>query len=333
MAFQSSLRGVALVVIPIVAFVIYMCVGKYPLNPLQALTLLVNHREGLEHSVEYTVFFNVRLPRAIMAILFGAVMGVSGATLQTLFRNPLVSPYTLGISSGAAFGAALSLALGLYGLSVEASALVFSIFALLLVLGISRVRGGFSPISIVLAGIIVSALFQGALMLIQIAVDPMRLAGIVGWIAGRLYEASWNHVFMSTPLALAGLLGLIMLRWRIFVLSLGDEEAKALGVSVIKERLIIILLSCLAVSAVVAVVGIIGWICLIAPHIARLIGGPNPRGLLLMSASVGASFLLLADALARTIWIYEVPVGIIATFIGAPLFLHLLKRSTQIFGV
>jgi iron complex transport system permease protein len=317
---------------PIISFIIGMCVGKYPLNPFQALSFLVNDK-SLAHGVEYAVFFNVRLPRVIMAMLFGAVMGVSGATLQTLLRNPLVSPYTLGISSGAAFGAALSLILGFYGLSVEISALLFSLLALFLVFSLAKVRGKLSPISTILAGVIVSALFHGAVMLLQVIADPMRLAGVVGWIAGRLNEVSWSHVLMSAPLALAGLSGLMMLRWRIFVLSLGDEEARALGIDVTKERLIAILLSCLAVSAVVAAAGIIGWICLIAPHIARLIGAPNPRELLPVSASVGATFLLLTDSLARTVWTYEIPVGIIATIIGAPLFLYLLKRTTQVFDV
>lgn len=326
------MRGAALTAMPIISFIIGMCVGKYPLNPFQALSFLVNDK-SLAHGVEYAVFFNVRLPRVIMAMLFGAVMGVSGATLQTLLRNPLVSPYTLGISSGAAFGAALSLILGFYGLSVEISALLFSLLALFLVFSLAKVRGKLSPISTILAGVIVSALFHGAVMLLQVIADPMRLAGVVGWIAGRLNEVSWSHVLMSAPLALAGLSGLMMLRWRIFVLSLGDEEARALGIDVTKERLIAILLSCLAVSAVVAAAGIIGWICLIAPHIARLIGAPNPRELLPVSASVGATFLLLTDSLARTVWTYEIPVGIIATIIGAPLFLYLLKRTTQVFDV
>jgi iron complex transport system permease protein len=273
MAFQLSLRGAALTAMPIISFIIGMCVGKYPLNPFQALSFLVND-ESLAHGVEYAVFFNVRLPRAIMAMLFGAVMGVSGATLQTLLRNPLVSPYTLGISSGAAFGAALSLILGFYGLSVEISALLFSLLALFLVLSLAKVRGKLSPISTILAGVIVSALFHGAVMLLQVIADPMRLAGVVGWIAGRLNEVSWSHVLMSAPLALAGLSGLMMLRWRIFVLSLGDEEARALGIDVTKERLIAILLSCLAVSAVVAAAGIIGWICLIAPILQDLSGLP-----------------------------------------------------------
>lgn len=333
MASRSSLRGFTLIALPIVTFAFHVCVGRYLFNPLQALASLISHHEASRKSIEYIILFNVRLPRAIMAMLFGAVMGVSGATLQTLFRNPLVSPYTLGISSGAAFGAALSLALGFCGLSADASALIFSLSALLLTLSISKIRGGLSPVSIVLAGVIVSALFQGALMLVQITVDPMRLTGVVSWIAGRLNAVSWDDIVISIPLALVGLSLLTMLRWRIFVLSLGDEEARTLGVNVVRERLIIILLSCLAVSAVVAVVGIVGWVCLIVPHIARLLGGSDPKKLLPISMSVGATFLLLVDTLARTIWTYEIPIGVVTTLIGAPLFLYLLKRSVQVFGV
>jgi iron complex transport system permease protein len=322
-----------LIIILLITFTLHICIGKYPLNPILITTLLIERLHGnTQHVVEDVVFFNVRLPRAIMAMLFGIVMGVTGTTLQSLLRNPLVSPYTLGISSGAAVGAALSLAFGFYGLSVEVSALLFSILAFFLTLSISKVRGGLSPISLVLAGIIISALFQGVLMLIQIIIDPTRLAGVVGWIAGRLNIVSWGDIFLSTPLALTGVLSLILLRWRTFILSLGDEEAKTLGVNVVRERIIIVVLTCISVSAVVAVAGIIGWVCLITPHLVRLIIGPDPKKLLPASVFVGASFLLTADTLAKSVWDFEIPVGIIATLIGAPLFLYLLRRSTYVYG-
>jgi ABC-type Fe3+-siderophore transport system, permease component len=243
-----------------------------------------------------------------MAALFGATMGVTGAALQSILKNPLVSPYTLGMSSGAAVGAALSLAFNLGVISTEVSAFAFALLAIFLTLTISRVRGSLSPVSIVLAGIIVSALFQGVLTLIQITAQPENVSAIVGWISGRLNAVSWNHVLLSMPLALVGILGVILLRWRVFMLSLGDEEAKALGINVERERVVVTVLASLAVSSVVTAAGIIGWVCLIAPHLTRLMVGSDPKRLLPASLSLGATFLLVADALAKSIWSYEIPV-------------------------
>jgi iron complex transport system permease protein len=323
-----------LIVAPLLALVLHICIGKYPLNPTLIPSLFVKGLCGIsEQNPEQLVLFNIRLPRAIMAMLFGATMGVTGASLQSILKNPLVSPYTLGISSGAAVGAALSLAFNLGVFSTEASAFTFALLAIFLTLTISRFRGGLSPITIVLAGIIVTALFQGVLTLIQIIAQPENVSAIVGWIAGRLNAVTWNHVLLSVPLAFVGMLGILLVRWRVFVLSMGDEEARALGMDIVKERLVVIILVSLAVSSVVTAAGVIGWVCLIAPHLTRLVIGPDPKRLLPASLSLGATFLLIADALAKSVWVYEIPVGVVVTLVGAPLFLYLLRRSMHAYGV
>ena len=334
MGFRSNSASFLLLVIaPLLALTLHICVGKYPLTPTIIPTLFIEKLSGVsEHALEQLVFFNIRLPRAVMAALFGATMGVTGAALQCILKNPLVSPYTLGMSSGAAVGAALSLAFNLGVISTEVSAFAFALLAIFLTLTISRVRGSLSPVSIVLAGIIVSALFQGVLTLIQITAQPENVSAIVGWISGRLNAVSWNHVLLSMPLALVGILGVILLRWRVFMLSLGDEEAKALGMNVERERVVVTVLASLAVSSVVTAAGIIGWVCLIAPHLTRLMVGSDPKRLLPASLSLGATFLLVADALAKSIWSYEIPVGVLATLVGAPLFLYLLRHSMQVYG-
>jgi len=315
------------------ALALHICVGKYPLSPTIIPTLFIEKLSGTsEHALEQLVFFSIRLPRAIMAALFGATMGVTGAALQSTLKNPLVSPYTLGMSSGAAVGAALSLAFNLGVLSTEVSAFMFALLAIFLTLTISSVRGSLSPVSIVLAGIIVSALFQGVLTIIQITAQPENVSAIVSWIAGRLNAVHWNHVLLSTPLALVGILCVILWRWRVFILSMGDEEAKALGVNVKRERVVVTVFASLAVSSVVTVAGIIGWVCLIAPHLTRLIVGSDPKRLLPASLSLGAALLLVADALAKSVWNYEIPVGVVTTLIGAPLFLYLLRRSMHVYG-
>jgi len=206
-------------------------------------------------------------------------MGICGAALQTTLRNPLVSPYILGISSGSAFGAALAIALfgqGFFFL-VQPSAIIFGLIGIFLTLLVSRFRGQLSPISLVLGGVIVSALFSGLLSLIQILVDPEKTQTIVAWTIGRLNVITWGDVAVSVPLALLGIVGLLILRWRIFTLSMGDEEARSLGINVERERLLIVILASVATASIISVTGIIGWVCLISPHITRFHCGIRPH--------------------------------------------------------
>lgn len=313
----------ALIFSPLILLVLYLSVGKYDVS-FDSLEQLL-----FSDSIDRTIFLNVRLPRAVEAMIFGACMGISGASLQTTLRNPLVSPYFLGISSGAAFGAALSMAIFGYKnfFLIQPSAILFALVAVSLTLGLSKFRGQFSPVSLVLSGMIISALFAGFLSLIQILVEPEKTQAIVAWMIGRLYTITWTDVKVSAPLAIFGILGLLYFRWRIFVLSMGDEEARSLGINVERERLMIILFASIATASVVSVTGIIGWVCLIAPHITRFLVGSDPKVLLPASISVGASFMLLADMISRTIWSFEIPVGVITTIIGAPLFLYLMRRA------
>jgi len=313
----------ALILSPLILLILYLSVGKYSVSFDSLEQLLYGD------SIDKTIFFNIRLPRAVEAMIFGACMGISGASLQTTLRNPLVSPYFLGISSGAAFGAALSMAVFGYKnfFLVQPLAIIFALLAVFLTLSLSKFRGQFSPVSLVLSGMIISALFAGFLSLVQILVEPEKTQAIVAWMIGRLYTITWADVKISAPLALLGIIGLFYFRWRIFVLSMGDEEARSLGINVERERLMIILLASIATASVVSVTGIIGWVCLIAPHITRFLVGSEPKVLLPASISVGASFMLLADMISRTAWGFEIPVGVITTIIGAPLFLYLMRRS------
>jgi len=309
-----------LVLVPALIFIIYMSLGKYSASLFSVFRGNTKAR---------FVSLNVRLPRATEAALFGAVSGISGASLQTALGNPLVSPYILGASSGAAFGAALSIAIfgNVSFLSTQPSALVFSLVAIFLTISLSRFKGHSSKVTLVLAGVIVSALFSGLLSLVQIMTEPEKTQAIVAWMIGRLSTATWKDLMTCTPLAVLGILGLLILRWRIFVLSSGEDEARSLGIQVERDRILVIILATVATAAVVSVAGVIGWVCLIAPHITRFIVGPHPRALLPASLSVGASFMLLADLISRTAWTFEVPVGVTTTIVGAPLFLYLMRRS------
>ncbi len=205
------LNKIGLVLLPTLLFFVYLSVGKYAISPNSIPSAL------FEDSMQRTILLKVRLPRAIEAMLFGACMAISGAALQTTLRNPLVSPYILGISSGAAFGAALSIALlgTSYILLTQPLAIIFSLLAIALSLSLSKFRGQFSPASLVLAGIIVSAFFSGLLSLVQILVEPEKTQTIVAWIIGRLYDITWDDVVTSAPLAITGIAGLLIFRWRI----------------------------------------------------------------------------------------------------------------------
>jgi len=317
---KNHLNSLFFAFLPVLLFITYLSIGKYYISPLSVFN---------ENLIGHTIIFDIRLPRAVEVMLFGACMGISGASLQTTLRNPLVSPYILGISSGAAFGAALSIAFWGTGyfFFTQPSAVLWSLIAIFLTFSLSRFRGHYSSVSLVLAGIIVSALFSGLLALIQILIEPEKTHTIVAWTVGRLHTVGWRDVAISTPLAILGILGLLVFRWRIFLLSMGDEEAKSLGIDVERERVFVVFFASIATASVVSVTGIIGWVCLISPHITRFIVGSNPKILLPASISVGASFMLVADLISRTIWTFEIPVGIITTLVGAPLFLYLMRRA------
>ena len=319
----SETRYVLLIIIPVILFFLYLSVGRYDVPVSHIIT------GNYSSNFEQIAVINIRLPRAIIAACFGAVMAISGASLQTVLRNPLVSPYILGISSGAAFGAALSMALMGTGLTlmIQPCAIFFGLLAIGLSLGVACIRGEISPISVVLGGVIVSALFSGFLSLVQIIVEPEKAQAVIAWMAGRLNTISWNDVYQGLPLSVISIAALLIMRWRLFALSMGDEEAKSLGISVNRERLICILFACIGTAAIVSICGVIGWVCLISPHITRFIFGSHPALLLPASISVGISFMLVADLISRTIWEFEIPVGIITTIIGAPLFLYLMRKN------
>ncbi len=322
----SRISKLLFFIIPVLLFLVYLCVGNYSI-PLSHLVCLDFH-----HPYEKMVLLHIRLPRAIMAALFGAVMGLCGATTQTILQNPLASPYILGISAGAAFGAALSMILppSTAFFLRQPMAAFFGLSAVGLALVIARIDNRLHTHSVILGGVIISALFTGLLSLIQILVAPEQTQAIVSWIIGRLNTISWKDLHIALPVTFILGSALFLMRWKIFALSLGEEEAETSGIKVQQARfIVIILVSCLT-ATVVSVCGIIGWVCLISPHITRFIIGAHAARLLPASVSVGISFMLLADLCSRTIWAFEIPVGVITTVIGAPIFLYLMRRNFNV---
>ncbi len=275
------------------------------------------------------IILNVRLPRVLLTFLVGSALTMSGSALQALFKNPLVSPDILGLSAGAAFGAALALAV--HALPLQLTSFVFGLIAVGMSYFIARGKRSVSTVSLILAGIIVSGIFTAGLTFVQFVTDPFRLQTIVHWTMGNLHTASWEKVTSSVIPILFGAAWLLFMRWRMNVISLGDEEAKAVGLNPEKEKVMILVPATLIATASVAVAGIIAMVGLAVPHMIRMVTGPDNRKIQPAAFVAGGSFLLVIDTIARTVATFEIPIGLFTTLIGGPFFIVLLKKSRMLY--
>lgn len=277
------------------------------------------------------VLWNIRFPRILTAILVGAALSVAGATYQGMFKNPLVSPDILGVTSGASLGAVFAIYLELPLWNIQIFAFISGLIAVFLVSFLAHMARKQDPIlSLVLAGVAISSLLGAGISLLKILSDPYsQLSSVTFWLLGGLNMVSFDDLKFVTPLVLIGLLPLILLRWRMNLLSLEDDESQTLGINVFRTRLLFIFSATLMTSAVVSITGIIGWIGLVIPHISRLWVGADFRYLLPTSLFIGSAFLVFTDTIARSLFAIEIPLGVITAFIGAPFFLGLLIRSGQ----
>lgn len=275
------------------------------------------------------LLWNLRLPRVTAAVLVGAALSASGLTLQMLFRNPLVEPGFLGVSQGAAFGAAFSiLYLGRSPLTVQASAAAFALLGLWLTYFLAgRLRYGGWILRMVLAGIAVSALFSAGVGMLKYLADPLtQLPEITFWLLGGLWSTRWQNFLPILPVSIVALAVLFLARWRLNVLSLEEETAFSLGAAPGRERALLLLAAIGATAAVVSLAGTVGWVGLIVPHLARRLVGADARRALPASLLLGGLFVLLCDDLARTVSAGEVPLGILTSLAGAAAFLVILTR-------
>ena len=276
------------------------------------------------------VLFSVRLPRVIVAVMVGAALSVSGAVFQGIFRNPLVSPSILGVTSGASFGAMLAIFLsGSSAWAVGSSAFLWGLIAVFLAYQIGR-RGGNSVTSLVLAGVIISALFTAGTSFLKYRADPyQQLPAMVFWTMGSFNAIVWADATRASSLIVLGMACIYVLRWWLNPMALSDEDAMALGIDVPRARFIYILITTLIVAASVAACGNIGWVGLVVPHMARIIVGSDHDALIPFSALSGGIFMLVMDTLARVLPGGEIPVGILTSLIGAPFFAYLLITNER----
>lgn len=333
MADKHRVRGrlTAMVVLFAVCFFGSFMLGRYPIEPWTLIRVLASRvipvTPDWPSQVE-TVLFNVRLPRVLMAALIGAGLAAAGAAYQGIFKNPMVSPDVLGASSGAGFGAALGLFLSFSYQGVSFLAFVLGLSAVGAVCLISsRVKYN-QTLGLVLAGMMISSLFTAAVSFLKLVADPNNtLPVITYWLMGSLASIRPKDLAFAAPWIIGGIIPIYLLRWKINVLTLGEEEARCIGVNTSAVRLAVVLCATLITSAAVSVSGLIGWVGLVIPHFARMLVGSDYRKMLPASLLLGASFLLVVDNFARLLATSEIPIGILTAFVGAPFFLWLILRE------
>lgn len=309
--------------------------GRFSMSIPQTLATLF---PGSFPEIEVTqtmcnVIFNIRLPRVLLSLLAGAGLSVAGASFQGLFSNPLATPDTLGVATGASFGAALGILLGCNMFLTQVCALAMGMLAVAVVYAVSRVRGGTNMVMIILGGMVVSSLFSALVSMIKYVADPQDvLPAITFWLMGSLSATNFQTLLLGAPFILAGTAMIFALRWRLNVLSLNEDEAHTLGVNVSLLRVLVILASTMITASVVSMCGLIGWVGLLIPHISRMLFGNDNRRVIPASIGLGAIFMLLIDTLARTVSASEIPVSILTAVIGAPVFIILLRKTGGLRG-
>lgn len=329
---RSTVRHLFLFIGPPLAMLLLsFVVGRYPIPLGTVFKIMAAQFLPLEQDWPATleaVVLQIRMPRIFGAFLVGASLSASGAAFQGIFRNPLVSPYILGVAAGAGFGASLAILLSYGTIMLHLSALAFGLLAVLAVFAISQSRDKTPTLVLVLSGVVVGAFFSALTSIVKYVADPFeKLPTIIFWLMGSLGRVTPEIIAVAAPLTASALLALGAMRWRINVLSLGEEEALALGIDVRKERGTVIFLCTILTASAVCLSGIVGWVGLVIPHLARMTVGPDFRKLFPASISMGAFYVLAIDNLARTLSQGEIPLGILTALIGAPFFAWLLTKN------
>lgn len=320
-----------LVVAPLALLYVSLFVGRFAIAPADVAGILWSqiHAQPRYWAVSAeTIVLQIRLPRALLALMVGAGLAVSGSAYQGMFRNPLVSPDILGVTAASAFGAAVALLLSSGALTLQLTAFGFGLAGVTLTYFLARVYRSTPVLMLVLSGVIVAAFFSALLSGVKYVADPdSKLPAITYWLLGSFNGASTRNMLWALVPILAGSTGLMFMRWQLNVLAMGEEEARSLGVSTELVKGGIIVCTTLVTAACVSVCGVVGWVGLVVPHLGRMLVGPDHRALLPATFSIGATYLLFIDDIARTATVGEIPLGILTALIGAPFFAYLLRRT------
>ncbi len=325
----TPLAVIAMILLPIATGILCMCFGrmKLPVSDVIGSICSIFTKE-IDNLQTYSVVVNLRLPRIIMAIIVGAGLTCAGDTFQSLFSNPLATPDILGVTSGTCVGAILAIILSCGILETQLIALAFGLVSVLFTLKIAGKNKSGSMVYLVLAGVIASSLFNAIGSLLKYTADPQdKLPEITYWLMGSFTSATYKKLIVGSPLILIGIAIIFLLRWRLNILSLSEDEAKSSGIDIKKTRMLFILASTVITASCVSMCGQVGWIGLLIPHCARMLVGSNNRYVIPISLSLGACFMIIIDTLSRTISVIELPLSILTAIIGAPVFISLLSKN------
>ena len=328
---KFKIKFTILVVIFIVVFFGSFMLGRYPVSPPELMKIILSGIIDIPQSwpdAAENVIFQIRLPRVLAAAIIGAALSIAGVSYQGMFQNPMVSPDILGASSGAGFGAALAILLGAGYMGISMAAFLFGLAAVMLAYGISRVSRINATLAMILAGMMIGSLFTSCTSFVKLVADTEQtLPAITYWLMGSLVSIKPQDVAFAIVPIIAGSVPLFLLKWRMNLLTVGEEEAQAMGINTRALRLVVIVCATLLTASSVAISGMIGWVGLVIPHFCRMIFGYDYRKIIPASALFGATFLMVVDNIARLATTAEIPLGILTSFVGAPIFVYLILKG------
>lgn len=328
---KFKIKFTILVVIFTVVFFGSFMLGRYPVSPPELMKIILSGIIDIPQSwpdAAENVIFQIRLPRVLAAAIIGAALSIAGVSYQGMFQNPMVSPDILGASSGAGFGAALAILLGAGYMGISVSAFLFGLAAVMLAYGISRVSRINATLAMILAGMMIGSLFTSCTSFVKLVADTEQtLPAITYWLMGSLVSIKPQDVAFAIVPIIAGSVPLFLLKWRMNLLTVGEEEAQAMGINTRALRLVVIVCATLLTASSVAISGMIGWVGLVIPHFCRMIFGYDYRKIIPASALFGATFLMVVDNIARLATTAEIPLGILTSFVGAPIFVYLILKG------
>ena len=325
---KKILINFLLIFMPIFTALICLGIGRYNISFKNTVSIILSKFNNLSVDInEYNIIFNVRIPRIILASLTGAGLSVAGNSFQSLFSNYLATPDTLGVAGGVSFGAVLGLMFGMSLIGVQIIALLFGLFAVVITWFISKAGERKSIVLVVLSGLVVSAVFEAFVSLLKYVADPNEtLPTITYWLMGSMSGVSYKNLILGTPPIIFGIVIIFLLRWRLNILSLNEDEAKSLGINLNKYRIIVVIASTMISASVISMCGKVGWIGLLVPQIARMIVGADNKKTVPLCISTGITFMLIIDTVARSATKSEIPISILTAILGAPFFIGLIRR-------
>ena len=328
---KFKIKFTILVVIFIVVFFGSFMLGRDPVSPPELMKIILSGIIDIPQSwpdAAENVIFQIRLPRVLAAASIVAALSIAGVSYQGMFQNPMVSPDILGASSGAGFGAALAILLGAGYMGISVAAFLFGLAAVMLAYGISRVSRINATLAMILAGMMIGSLFTSCTSFVKLVADTEQtLPAITYWLMGSLVSIKPQDVAFAIVPIIAGSVPLFLLKWRMNLLTVGEEEAQAMGINTRALRLVVIVCATLLTASSVAISGMIGWVGLVIPHFCRMIFGYDYRKIIPASALFGATFLMVVDNIARLATTAEIPLGILTSFVGAPIFVYLILKG------